>query len=231
MRRLPYGLIASVQASGQEPLNQPTHLLAMAHSCLNGGALGLRLSDVEVIKLAKALPNNPFVIGLTKPEPLPLVPHTEVYITPTLADACLLAAAGADMVALDATQPTTDHPRPRPEPLATIVAGLRHAYPHVGLMADCATLADAMAAQQLGFDVVSTTLSGYTTATLKQAETKAPDFELLSAIRQHGQLPVALEGRVWTPDHVAEGFARGACAVIVGSAVTRPQHIVAYLQN
>jgi N-acylglucosamine-6-phosphate 2-epimerase len=224
-----HSLIASVQASGQEPLNQPSHLLAMAQSCLDGGAHGLRLSDAEVLKaLRQQQPTLP-LIGLTKPEPLPANPKACVYITPTLADACRMADAGASMVAMDATTG-----RPRPQPLADIVSGFRQAYPTVGLMADCATLADAVNAHTLGFDVLSTTLSGYTTETAEQASalSNLPDFDLLATMVQQCQRPVVLEGRVWTIDQVAHGFTLGAHAVIVGSAITRPYAIVArFLQG
>jgi N-acylglucosamine-6-phosphate 2-epimerase len=37
--------------------------------------------------------------------------------------------------------------------------------------------------------------------------------------------PVVLEGRVWTLDDVRRAFELGAHAVVVGSAITRPQLI------
>jgi N-acylglucosamine-6-phosphate 2-epimerase len=226
MRRLPYGLIASVQASGNQPLNQPQHLVAMAQSCLSGGASGLRLSDLAVMAQCKQLPGAPFVIGLTKPESLPADPLATVYITPTVADALAVCATGADMVALDAT---TGPLRLRPEPLEVIVSAVRQHYPHCGMLADCATLDDALNAQRLGMDGVSTTLSGYTTETATDKDLYTPDWALLQAMVAQCQLPVVLEGRVWTPAHVAQGMHLGACAVIAGSVLTRPQNIVAYL--
>jgi N-acylglucosamine-6-phosphate 2-epimerase len=35
-------------------------------------------------------------------------------------------------------------------------------------------------------------------------------------------VPVILEGRVWSPHELTEAFERGAYAVVVGSAITRP---------
>ena len=219
-----HSLIASVQASGHEPLNRPDHLVAMAQSCLDGGALGLRLSDAEVVKTIRERHPGLPLIGLTKPEPLPANPKNCVYITPTLQDACQMADAGANIVAVDATTG-----RDRPEPLMMLVNGFRQRYPNLALMADCATMADALQADVLGFDFLSTTLSGYTeeTAQLPSAVSNLPDFDLLAAMVQQCKRPVVLEGRVWTVEQLTQGFAGGAHAVIVGSAITRPYAIVA----
>jgi N-acylglucosamine-6-phosphate 2-epimerase len=226
MRPLPYGLIASVQASGTEPLNHPDILCALAQSCLDGGAVGLRLSDLTVITQCRQLARNPFIIGLTKPAIPPADPLGTVYITPTIADALAVCQAGADMVALDATIGPDRH---RTEPLAHIVGQVRQQYPQCGIMADCATVEDALNAHALGIDVVSTTLSGYTTRTVAHAQPYAPDWALLQAIRKQCPLPVVLEGHVWDPEQVQQGIQAGASAVIVGSAVSRPFAIVHYL--
>jgi N-acylglucosamine-6-phosphate 2-epimerase len=223
-----HGLIASVQAAGREPLNHPDHLVALAQSCLDGGASGLRLSDAETLRRLRQQHPALVMIGLTKPEPLPPQPKSCVYITPTLADACQMADAGASIVALDATVD-----RHRPEPLDQLIHRFKSAYPTVGVMADCATLADAQHAEHLGFNVLSTTLSGYTEATaeLPSAMANQPDFDLLAAIATQCKTPVVLEGRVWTPDQVSQGYALGACAVIVGSAITRPYAIVQHFMQ
>ena len=85
-------------------------------------------------------------------------------------------------------------------------------------MADIATLDEAVAAMQAGCDVVGTPLSGYTGGPVPET----PDFDLLSAIASRG-IPVIAEGRIRTPDEAGEALRRGALAVVVGSAITRPE--------
>ena len=91
-------------------------------------------------------------------------------------------------------------------------------------MADISTLSEAVAARALGFDMISTTLSGYTQNS--SVETEEPDFKLLERAVKILDCPVIVEGRIWTPDQVKKAFDLGAHAVVIGSAVTRPQLIV-----
>ena len=77
-------------------------------------------------------------------------------ITPTVAAAEQVAAAGADLVALDGTS----RPRPDGRPLAESIAAI-HAAGRLA-MADCASLEDAELSVAAGADCVSTTLAGYT---------------------------------------------------------------------
>jgi N-acylglucosamine-6-phosphate 2-epimerase len=37
--------------------------------------------------------------------------------------------------------------------------------------------------------------------------------------------PVIMEGKIWRPEEVSRAFQLGAYAVVVGSAITRPQLI------
>ena len=221
LQALKHQLIVSVQAEGNAPLNTPEHLSAMAQTVVLGGARVLRTAQPDNIRAIKtALPHIP-LIGLTKPEPMIEAPNDHVYITPTLADALQVVEAGADIVALDAT----NRPRPGGELLATIVTELKQQYPHNRLMADVATLDDGLRAAELGFDIVGTTLAGYTTDTVERARCGEPDMDLLRALVAQLPCPVVLEGRVWTPEQVRQGFEAGAWAVVVGSAITRPHQI------
>jgi N-acylglucosamine-6-phosphate 2-epimerase len=139
-----------------------------------------------------------------------------VYITPTLADARAVAAAGAEIIALDATA----RPRPQGEKLEAIVKALK-ADGHC-LMADISTLDEGKEAYRLGFDCISTTLSGYTPYSRQQRE---PDFQLLQSLCQMVPIPVIMEGRIWSPEQALVAQELGAFAVVVGSAITRPQLI------
>lgn len=214
-------LIISVQAEGGEPLNTPEILTALAESALAGGARGLRMANAENIRVFKAKHPNIPVIGLSKPDPIPANYKEIVYITPTGQDVAKLAEAGADILALDAT----GRPRPGGETLEDLVAQAKAAYPDKLLMADIATLGDGLAADRLGFDCMGTTLSGYTQETEATAPL-GPDFQLLADLVTQVKIPVILEGRVWEPAEVQKAFELGAFAVVIGSAVTRPHHIV-----
>lgn len=211
------GVVVSVQAEAHEPFYADAPFGALAEAVVLGGAAGLRVAGTRHLALARARwPELP-LIALSKPDPIPANFREIVYITPGVADVAALAVGGVDIVALDAT----DRPRPGGETLGNIVARVRETWPGLALMADCATEADARRAEALGFDLVSTTLSGYTQQTHAR-DNGQPDLDLLSAIAANSAIPVVCEGRIWEPAHVAEAFARGAFCVVIGSALTRP---------
>ena len=215
------GVVISVQAAHGEPLDKPEHLCALAESALNGGACGVRMAQPFNISYFKHLHPDVPVIGITKPEIIPPNAHEIVYITPTWADIQSLADC-CDIIALDATL----RPRPGELTLAELTHLTRQHYPNLLLMADISTLEDGLNAAKLGFDLISTTLSGYTTETRNSGpEPHGPDFELLAQLVKETQTPIVLEGRVWEPNEVSQAFKLGAFTVVIGSAVTRPQEI------
>jgi putative N-acetylmannosamine-6-phosphate epimerase len=91
-------------------------------------------------------------------------------------------------------------------------------------MADVATLAEGIAAAAAGADAVATTLSGYT-GPVHAARDDPPDLDLVEALAAAVGVPVVAEGRLWTPEQVAEALRRGAHAVVVGTAITNPRDI------
>ena len=208
-------LVVSCQALENEPLHSPFIMARMALAAAEGGASGIRansVADIEAIKQQVALP----VIGLIKRD----YPDSEVFITPTLREVEELVAAAPEMIALDATQ----RPRPGGETLAQLVAGIRARWPALLLMADIASVEEAVIAEQLGFDCVGTTLYGYTAQT-KGHMLPESDFALLKAVLAAVAIPVIAEGNVDTPERAARCLALGAHAVVVGGAITRPQQI------
>jgi len=90
-------------------------------------------------------------------------------------------------------------------------------------MADISTFEEGLLNALLGADVLSTTLSGYTAHS--ETNFTTPDFELLEKLKNATNLPIILEGRIWEPSEVKKAFEIGAHAVVIGSAVTRPQLI------
>ncbi|GMA15149.1 N-acetylmannosamine-6-phosphate 2-epimerase (plasmid) [Deinococcus metallilatus] len=205
LERLRGQLVVSCQANPDSPLRDPSIISRLALAAELGGAAGLRLQGFEDVRAVRAVTDLP-IIGLTKTDR----EDTEVYITPTAAEAVRLAELGAEIVALDATL------RPRPEPLADMFAAV-HAVGAL-VMADISTLEEARAALDLGADIVSTTLSGYTPYS---RQLSGPDWALMDELREAG-LPFVAEGRLNTPADAARALKRGAQFVVVGSAITRP---------
>ena len=208
-------VIVSVQAMPNEPLYKEDCMFAMMQSVVNGGASALRVAGARDVKNAKTL-GIP-VIGLTKPDGLPENWKEIVYITPTLKEVNELIDAGADVVAFDGTR----RPRPNNCTLQEIVSRVKSANRYA--MADIATYDEAMYCAELGVDIISTTLSGYTQESLSDSDT--PDFKLLQKIVENTDVPVILEGRIWEPSQVDKAFELGAHCVVIGSAITRPQLI------
>ena len=209
------GLVVSCQAYPGEPLRHPETMAQMAMAAVEGGAVGIRcqgLADIAAIKGQVSVP----VIGIWKDG------EEGVYITPTLRHARCCAAAGADIIAIDATG------RPRPDGL-TYAETVRALHDEgVIVMADCGSFADAERAVEAGTDIISTTLSGYTG---ERPKTDGPDFELLGQmIEAFPDVPVLCEGRIHTPDQLHQVMAAGAWAAVVGTAITHPTTITRWFE-
>jgi putative N-acetylmannosamine-6-phosphate epimerase len=206
-------LVVSCQARPDNPLHGAVFMAAMARAAEAGGAGGLRVNgpeDIAALRRVSALP----IIGILKrrTEGFP------VEITPGFDDAAAVVAAGADIVALDATA------RPRDgAPIAELIGRIRRDLARP-VMADVATLAEGIAAAAAGAAAGATTLSGYTGAA-PVAHDAPPDFGLVAALAAAIPVPVVAEGRLWTPEHAAEALRRGAHAVVVGTAITNPREI------
>ncbi len=79
-----------------------------------------------------------------------------------------------------------------------------------------------MRQKNLGFDCVSTTLSGYTPYS---KQSNSVDFELLEELVKTVKIPVICEGRINTPEELKKALDLGAYSAVVGGAITRPQQI------
>ncbi len=208
----PRGLIVSCQALPGDSLDTPDHLAAMARAAARGGAVGIRANGAANVGAIRARVPLP-VIAISKID----TPGFDVRITPTFAAAHDVARLGPQAIALDAT----GRPRPGGDDLATLIRRI-HEELDLPVVADIATRDEGIRAADLGADAVATTLSGHT------AESPAmdgPDLELVAALATALKIPVLGEGRFATPAQVAEALRRGAHAVVVGTAITRPQAI------
>lgn len=100
---------------------------------------------------------------------------------------------------------------------------VKEKYPNIIIMADCATLEEAISAHKAGADLVGSTMNGYTAAT---AHCKGePNYELIKQMVAALPCPVIAEGRVHTPEQAKKMLEIGAWAVVVGGAITRPLEI------
>ncbi|ASA26151.1 N-acetylmannosamine-6-phosphate 2-epimerase [Paenibacillus donghaensis] len=211
VEKLHLGLIVSCQALADEPLHGADIMARMARAAEEGGAVGIRANgaaDVRAIKQTVSLP----VIGIVKRD----YSDSAVYITPTLREIDELLEAGADMIAFDATRQT----RPGGCTLEQITTYLNRSVR--ASMADISILEEAVYAESLGVSCVSTTLAGYTPYSLQQ---EGPNLELLRMATERLSIPVIAEGRIHEPSQVEAALGLGAYAVVVGSAITRPQLI------
>ncbi|MFC9330059.1 N-acetylmannosamine-6-phosphate 2-epimerase [Kitasatospora sp. NPDC057015] len=206
LERLRGRLIVSCQAYPGEPLRDPDAMRRMALAVIEGGAAGIRAQGLDDLSAIRAVTGVP-LIGLWKDG------AEGVYITPTADHAVAVAGAGADVVALDAT----DRPRPDGRPLAESIDAV-HAAGRL-VMADVATAAEGVRAAELGADLVGTTLAGYTGAAPR---TEGPDLDLVHRLAGLLDVPVIAEGRIHTPAQARAALAAGAFAVVVGTAITHP---------
>jgi N-acylglucosamine-6-phosphate 2-epimerase len=206
-------LVVSVQADEDSPLRSTPFISALAQCALVGGAAGLRIEGMSDVAAVRAITDKP-IVGLTKA----YLPGEAVYITPSAANACDLVAAGADIVAIDATA------RRRPESFAAIAAAAHAA--GASVLADVATFAEARNALQEGADIVATTLAGYMGGIVPEE----PDFAFMRQMGRAG-LCFAAEGRIRSPKEAAQAIAIGASFVIVGSAITRPDVVTSWFAS
>lgn len=204
-------LIVSCQALEHEPLFGSQMMAMMANAAKAGGAAAIRANsvvDIAAIKAATQLP----IIGLIKKD----YDDCEVYITPTIDEVLKLMAVGVDLLALDATKRERPYESKLEDLIGVMKAGKQK------IMADISTLEEALYAEALGVDCVSTTLSGYT---FYSPQHDGPDFELVEQAANKLKIPVIAEGKIYSPEQAARMLDLGAHAVVVGSAITRPQLI------
>ena len=141
-------LIVSCQAPDGDPFGEPDSMARFARAAALGGAAGIRTNgpdDIAAIRQAVSLP----IIGIQKR----LQADGRILITPDLEDARKLVAAGADIIALDCTA--------RGQRFGA-VERVRQIHGQLGVpvMADIATVEEAVTAAAAGADLVASTMRG-----------------------------------------------------------------------
>ena len=202
------GLVVSCQAPAGTPMDTPAFIAAQALTVESAGAKAIRAEGVENVALVSKSVKVP-VIGLIKS----FTPNSDVYITPTVQDVLKLEAAGANIIAVDATQ-RLRHGGVSLEEFFTQVRKRTQ----VPLLADIDSLSNAVNAQNLGFDAIATTLNGYT----EISTSGLPNINLVHEITQAIQIPIIAEGGYVSPEQVRAAIRSGAWAVCVGTAITNP---------
>ena len=206
--RLKGGIVVSCQPVADGPMDHDDVVARLGAAAIAGGAKALRIEGAARLAHVRRMLPQAFIIGIVKRE----LVGCAVRITPWLEDVDALADAGANMIAVDATD------RPRPIGVEALLQRIR--LRNCLAMADCASAQQGVAANALGFDVVGTTLSGY----MGDAVPEAPDWALLQLLAQTCPRVMA-EGRFNTPQAVRRAKDLGAWAVTVGTAITRTEHV------
>ena len=207
-------VVVSCQALPEEPLHSSYIMSRMAVAAKQGGAAGIRAQSVEDINAIMEVCDLP-MIGIIKRN----YPDSDVYITASMKEIEELLTTKCQIIALDAT----DRPRPNGEKTEDLVARIHEAGRLA--MADCSTYEESAKAQEIGFDIISTTLCGYTPYSKK---VDGPNFELLKKCVDTLTVPVIAEGKINTPEDLRRVYEEcGVFSAVVGGAITRPQQITA----
>ena len=200
------GLIVSCQALEHEPLytKEGGVMPLMAKAAAQSGAVGIRANTVRDITQIKAVVDLP-VIGIIKKD----YPGTPMYITVTMAEVDALVECGVDILAVQGTSAL----RPDGSTAADFIRQIKAKYPQQLIMADIATLEEAMACAEAGADFVGTTMRGYT------PETKGIDdidFAFITELTQKCPAKVIAEGHIHSPEQAVQALQAGAFALVVG---------------
>ena len=213
LKKIKGGLIVSCQALSTEPLYDSYIMSKMAWAAYLGGAVGIRANTVVDIKAIKEKVDLP-VIGIIKDE----YPDSDVYITPTMKEIDALVEIKCEIIALDATRRV----RPNGVELKDFFTEVRAKYPNQLFMADTSCFEEGELAEGLGFDLIGTTMAGYTPYTKGRA---LPDLELIREYRKRLSTPIIAEGGIWSPDDLVNVYKAGAFSAVCGTAITRPMDI------
>ena len=221
LKAMKHSIIVSCQALPGEPLyvEEKSVMYLMARAAKQAGATCIRTNSIRYLIAIKEETKLP-VIGLIKKQ----YEGYESYITPTLKEVAELVEAETDVIALDCTM----RRRGDGTTINEYIAKIKELYPDIVLMADISTYEEGVNAWKCGVDLVSTTMSGYTSYS---SQLEGPDFELVKKLVETVDIPVIAEGRVHTPELAKAMLETGAYAVVVGGAITRPFEIATRFMN
>lgn len=207
------GLIVSCQALPHEPLYDSYIMSKMAYAAMLGGAVGIRANTIVDILAIRKRVDLP-IIGIIKQE----YDGSDVYITPTMDEVDALVEIGCDIIATDAT----NRIRPNGKTFEDFFSEVRAKYPNQLFMADTSCFEEGQLAERLGFDLIGTTMAGYTPYTKGRS---LPDLELIEKYSTELNVPIIAEGGIWSPEDLKNVYKAGAFSAVCGTAITRPMDI------
>ncbi|WP_294952054.1 N-acetylmannosamine-6-phosphate 2-epimerase [uncultured Eubacterium sp.] len=207
------GLIVSCQALPHEPLYDSYIMSKMAYAAMLGGAVGIRANTIVDILAIRKRVDLP-IIGIIKQE----YNGSDVYITPTMDEVDALVEIGCDIIATDAT----NRIRPNGKTFEDFFSEVRAKYPNQLFMADTSCFEEGQLAERLGFDLIGTTMAGYTPYTKGRS---LPDLELIEKYSKELNVPIIAEGGIWSPEDLKNVYKAGAFSAVCGTAITRPMDI------
>ena len=213
LKQIKGGLIVSCQALPTEPLYDSYIMSKMAWAAFLGGAVGIRANTVVDIKAIKEKVDLP-VIGIIKQD----YEDSDVYITPTMKEVDALVEVGCEIIAVDAT----NRLRPGGVTFTEFFKEVRAKYPDQLFMADTSCFEEGKLTEELGIDLVGTTMAGYTPYTKGR---NLPDVELIERYIKELNTPVIAEGGIWVPEDLKNVYKAGAFSAVCGTAITRPMDI------
>ena len=202
------GLIVSCQVPDGTAIDTPAFIAAQALTVIQAGAIGIRAQGIANVAAIAKVTDKP-ILGLVKR----YQDTTPIYITPTVQDVLELEAAGAAIIAIDATERL----RTGGVNLEKFLHQVR-AETNIPILADVDTVEAAVIAEALGCEAVATTLSGYT----EKPAPPLPNIGLVEKLVKKVKVPVIAEGGFSRPEHVTQAFAAGAWTVCIGTAITNP---------
>ena len=178
-----------------------------------GGAVGIRANTIVDILAIRKRVDLP-IIGIIKQE----YDGSDVYITPTMDEVDALVEIGCDIIATDAT----NRIRPNGKTFEDFFSEVRAKYPNQLFMADTSCFEEGQLAERLGFDLIGTTMAGYTPYTKGRS---LPDLELIEKYSKELNVPIIAEGGIWSPEDLKNVYKAGAFSAVCGTAITRPMDI------
>lgn len=208
-------LIVSCQALPGEPLYKEEGgvMVLMAKAAIEAGAAGIRAQSVTDIKQIKDAFDVP-VIGIIKRQ----YPDFDSYITSTMKEVDELVDVGSDIIAMDATYAK----RGDEKTINAFFKEVKEKYPNQLFMADISTFEEGINAAKIGFDLIGTTMNGYTEETKDQTEV---NFQLMKDLVEQTNSFIVVEGKLHYPEQLKKAFETGIHTAVVGGAITRPLDI------
>lgn len=192
-----------------DPFCDDSFVQEMARAVTHGGAFAIKSNRPDILAGTVAIP----IIGCHKAERVNvLVPYT----TATQTAIEWVCAYAVPYVCLDGTE------RPRPDG-SSIEEAI--AYIHgrgKQAVCDISTTSEGRACFEMGADIVTTALVGYTSHSTDGSLRRR--FEVLEELATDMRR-IILEGRVKTHKQASDAMSNGAWGVCIGTSITRPHRI------